>query len=79
MPISLRIPPKKEKLIARAAQKAGRTKTSFILEAVDEKLGSAESRERRIRNAAGWMSPKDATRLSADLKIFEETDEADWR
>ena len=37
MPISLRIPPEKEELIRRAAQKAGKTKTGFILEAVDEK------------------------------------------
>jgi hypothetical protein len=79
MPISLRIPPDKEKLITRAARKAGRTKTGFILDAVDEKMGLVESREHRIRKAAGWMSPKDADRLSADLKIFEEIDEADWR
>ena len=31
MPISLRIPPEKEELIRRAAQKAGKTKTGFIL------------------------------------------------
>ena len=39
MPISLRIPPKKEELINRAAQKAGKTKTGFILDAVDENCG----------------------------------------
>jgi len=45
MPISLRIPAKKEEIIRRAAKKAGKTKTGFILEAVDEKLGLTESRE----------------------------------
>ena len=79
MPISLRIPPEKEKLITRAARKAGRTKTGFILDAVDEKLGLVESREHLIRKTAGWMMPKDAAGLSAELKIFEEIDEADWR
>ena len=38
MPISLRIPAKKEEIIRRAAKKAGKTKTGFILEALDEKL-----------------------------------------
>ena len=39
MPISLRIPSEKEKIIKRAASKAGKTKTAYILEAVYEKLG----------------------------------------
>ncbi len=43
MPLSLRIPPEKESMIAEAARKAGKTKTAFILEAVDEKLGLSPS------------------------------------
>jgi uncharacterized protein (DUF1778 family) len=79
MPISLRIPPKKEKLINRAARKAGKTKTGFILDAVDEKLQLVENREQIIRKTAGWLSPKEAARLSEDLMIFEKIDEADWQ
>ena len=79
MPISLRIPPKKEQLINRAAKKEGKTKTAFILDAVDEKLRLVEDREQIIRKTAGWLSPEDAFRLSEDLKIFEKTDEADWQ
>lgn len=71
MPISLRIPPKKEELINRAARKAGKTKTGFILDAVDEKLQLVENREQTIRKTAGWLSPKEASRLSEDLMIFE--------
>jgi uncharacterized protein (DUF1778 family) len=79
MPISLRIPPKKEKLINRAAKKEGKTKTAFILDAVDEKLRLVENREQAIRKTAGWLSQKEASRLSDDLKVFEKIDEADWQ
>jgi hypothetical protein len=79
MPISLRIPPKKEELINRAAKKAGKTKTGFILDAVDEKLRLVENREQTIRKAAGWIGPKEASQLRDDLMIFETMDEADWQ
>jgi hypothetical protein len=79
MPISLRIPPKKEELINRAARKAGQTKTGFILDAVDEKLRLVENREQTIRKTAGWLNPKEASRLSEDLMIFAKIDEADWQ
>jgi hypothetical protein len=79
VPISLRIPPKKEELINRAARKAGKTKTGFILDAVDEKLRLVENREQTIRKTAGWIGPKEASRLSEDLMIFEKIDEADWQ
>jgi hypothetical protein len=79
MPISLRIPPKKEELINRAARKAGQTKTGFILDAVDEKLRLVENREQTIRKTAGWLNPKEASRLSEDMMVFEKIDEADWQ
>ena len=79
MPISLRIPPKKEELINQAARKAGKTKTGFILDAVDEKLRLVENREQTIRKTAGWLNPKEASRLSEDMMIFEKIDEADWQ
>jgi uncharacterized protein (DUF1778 family) len=78
MPISLRIPPKKENLINQAAKKAGKTKTSFILDAVDEKLQLTENREQTIRKAAGWLSAKEASQLADALKIFENIEEGDW-
>jgi uncharacterized protein (DUF1778 family) len=79
MPISLRIPPKKEELIIRAAKKAGKTKTSFILDAVDEKLQLIENREQIIRKNAGWLTPKEASELTDTMKVFEEIHEADWQ
>jgi hypothetical protein len=79
MPISLRIPPKKEELINRAAKKAGKTKTSFILDAVDEKLHLVENREQTIRKTAGWLNPNEASQLENDLKVFDIIDEADWQ
>lgn len=79
MPVSLRIPPKKEEMIKRAAKKAGKTKTGFILDAIDEKLGLAGDREQLIRKTAGWMSPEEASELREDLKVFEEIHEDDWK
>jgi hypothetical protein len=79
MPISLRIPPKQEEAIKRAAKKAGKTKTAFILEAVNEKLGLVENREQLVRKTAGWLSPEEASDLKTTVKVFEEIHEEDWR
>jgi hypothetical protein len=79
MPISLRIPPKQEETIKRAARKAGKSKTAFIREAINEKLGLVENREQLIRKTAGWLSPEEASELKADLKVFEKIHKADWQ
>jgi hypothetical protein len=78
MPVSLRIPPDKEDMIRRAAAKAGMSKTAYILEAIDEKLGIAKNRERTVRELAGWMSHEEAEVLRQSLKVFEEIREGDW-
>jgi hypothetical protein len=78
MPISLRIPAKKEEIIRRAAKKAGKTKTTFILEAVDEKLGLTENREQLIRKTAGWLDPEEASELRKHVKAFEDIHEGYW-
>jgi len=79
MPISLRIPPKKEGLINIAAKKAGKTKTAFILDSIDEKLKLVENREEIIRRTSGWLCAEEAEQLEEALKVFEQVDEADWR
>jgi hypothetical protein len=78
MPISLRLPPKQEEAIAKAAKKAGKTKTAFIIEAVNEKLGLVENREELVRKTAGWMSPDEASELRAAVGEFAEIHEGDW-
>ena len=78
MPLSLRMPPEKEELIKRAATKAGKTKTAFVLEAVDEKLGIIKDREKLIRDLAGYMSPDEANELRKSLEVFNRVDEEDW-
>jgi hypothetical protein len=78
MPISLRIPPKKEDAIRKAARKAGKTKSAFILEAIDEKLGIGENREQLVRKTAGWLSSDEASKLTGEVAAFEAIDEEDW-
>ena len=78
MPISLRIPPEKEKMIQRYAKKAGTTKTAVILNAVDEKLGLTKTREQSIRDLAGWLSHEDANELRESISVFGEINEGDW-
>ena len=56
MPISLRNPPEKEKMIQKFAKITGTSKTAVILSAVDEILGLTKSREKAIRELAGWRS-----------------------
>jgi len=79
MPVSLRIPHKKDAMIKRAASKAGKTKTAYILEAVDEKLGVLKSREQRVRKLAGWLSHEEAAELRRFVEIFEQVHEGDWK
>ena len=78
MPLSLRIPPEKEKLIEKAAQKARKSKSAFILEAVDEKLGIAKKREQIIRDMAGWLSHDEAEELRRSVDVFSQVREEDW-
>jgi len=78
MPLSLRMPPEKEELIKKAAKKAGKTKTAFVLEAVDEKLGITKDREKLIRDLAGWISHDEANELRKSLEVFNRVDEEDW-
>jgi predicted DNA-binding protein len=78
MPLSLRIPREKEKAIKNAASKAGKTKTTFILEAVDEKLGIRKDREQTIRALAGWMSHEEAEALRREARAFDTVNPGDW-
>jgi predicted DNA-binding protein len=78
MPISLRIPPEKEKKIQKYAKKTGMTKTAVILSAVDEKLGLTKTREQTIRKLAGWLSHEEATELREAAEVFSQIHEGDW-
>ena len=78
MPLSLRIPSKKEEMIKKAAIKAGKTKSAFILEAVDEKLGLVKDREKLIRELSGWLSHDDAVELRKATEIFNQVHAEDW-
>jgi len=78
MPISLRIPPEKEKKIQKYAKKAGMTKTAVILSAVDEKLGLTKNREQTIRELAGWLSHEEAAELREAVAVFSQIHEGDW-
>ena len=78
MPLSLRMPPKKEEMIKKAAKRAGKTKSSYILEAVDEKLGLVKNREQIIREFAGWLSHDEAKELRKATEVFNQVNEGDW-
>ncbi|MFC1850983.1 DUF1778 domain-containing protein [candidate division CSSED10-310 bacterium] len=78
MPLSLRIPPETEKLLRKAAQKAGLTKTAFILDAIKEKMGLVKSREHMIRDLAGWMSPEESEELRKNMELFNQISDGDW-
>jgi len=78
MPLSLRMPPEKEELIKKAATKVGKTKTAFIIEAVDEKLGIIKDREKLIRDLAGWISHDEANELRKSIEVFNRIEEEDW-
>ena len=78
MPVSLRIPLEKEKKLRKAAAKSGQTKTGYILEAVDEKLGLHKSQEQIIKELAGWLSHKEAEELRKAVEVFNIIQQGDW-
>jgi uncharacterized protein (DUF1778 family) len=78
MPLSLRIPSEKEKMIKKAATKSGKTKSAYILEAVYEKLGLVKGREQVIRELSGWLSPEEAEKLRESVNIFNKLNQGDW-
>jgi hypothetical protein len=78
MPLSLRIPQKKNEMIKKAATKSRKTKTAYILEAVDEKLGITKTRGQMIRELAGWMSHAEAEELREVVDIFNKVNQGDW-
>jgi len=78
MPLSLRIPSEKAKLIQAAAAKTGKTKTAYILQAVDEKLGFVKNRAQLVRDLAGWLSHEEAEELRDAVRVFEKVHEEDW-
>jgi predicted DNA-binding protein len=78
MPVSLRIPSEKEKKIRKAAAKSGKTKTAYILEAVDEKLGLQKSPQQIIKELAGWMPHQEAEELRKAVDVFRAIRQGDW-
>jgi uncharacterized protein (DUF1778 family) len=78
MPLSLRIPSVKDEMIKKAAAKRKKTKTAFILEAVDEKLGLVKAPEQIVRELAGWLSHKEAQELREAVEVFNKVNEGDW-
>lgn len=79
MPMSLRIPLQKESMIEKAAMKDKKTKTAFVIEAIDEKLGLVRNRESALRNFAGWLSGTEAEELRCATSVFETISEGDWK
>jgi len=78
MPLSLRIPPEKEQMIKVASKRAGQTKSAFILEAIDEKLGLVKNRKKTIRQMAGWLTHAEAEELRTPVNVFNQINEGDW-
>jgi uncharacterized protein (DUF1778 family) len=71
MPVSLRIPSEKDEILKKAAAKTRKTKTAYILEAMDEKLGLVKNREQVVRELAGWLSNEEAQELRKAVEVFD--------
>jgi len=78
MPLSLRITFEKYEMNKKAAAKSKKTKTTFILEAVDEKMGLVKGREQIVRELSGWLSHEEAEELRKAVEIFDKVEEEDW-
>lgn len=65
-------------MLRRAAARARKSRTAYILEAIDEKLGIKKNRDQIIRELAGWMSHEEAEELRSSRTVFDELHEGDW-
>ncbi len=77
MSLSLRVPLEKKEMLKKAAAKSGTTKSAYILQAIDEKLGLVKGREQMIRKLAGWLSPEEAKELRESVKVFDQVNKGD--
>jgi hypothetical protein len=78
MSLSLRVPLEKNEMLRKAAAKTGKTKSAYILEAIDEKLGLMKGREEMIRKFAGWLSSAEAKELRESVRVFDQVNKGDW-
>ena len=78
MPFRLRIPPEKEEILRKAVSSAGKSKTAFILEALDEKLGFSTNWKSRVQQTSGWMNHEEGNELRKTLQKFDEIHDGDW-
>ena len=62
-------------MLKKAAARSKKTKTAYILEAVDEKLGLVRNREQAVRELAGWLSHEEAQELRKEVEVFEKVEE----
>jgi predicted DNA-binding protein len=79
MPMSLRLPPKVISMIEKAAIKDKKTKTAFVIEAINQKLGLIKNRKDQLRDFAGWLSKKEADELRLATAVFEKIQDGDWK
>jgi len=78
MSLSLRVPSEKNEMLKKAAAKTGKTKSAYILEAVDEKLCLIKGREQMIQKLAGWLSHEEAKELRESVRVFNQVNQGDW-
>jgi hypothetical protein len=78
MLLRLKISAYKERLIQQASEKVSKSITSFINEAIDEKLGLAKNREQLIREIAGYLPHEEAEELRVAANQVNEINMGDW-
>lgn len=78
MQISLRISPETAARLKSLAEKTGKTKTTLVIEALNEKYGFKKSRSQLIHELAGWMPATECTSLREAIADFSTTEEMDW-
>ncbi len=70
MPSGFKISPQKKEMIEMAFKKAGKTKSAFIAETIDEKSGIVKDREQTIRRLAGWLTQEEAQKLRMSVDVL---------
>jgi hypothetical protein len=63
----------------KSGSQKGKSKSSYILEAVEGKLGLIKEREKIVRELAGWISHEEAEELRKSIEIFDQVNERDWK
>jgi len=65
-------------MVEKTPIQSGKEKIALSPKDIDVKKSLPKSREKIVREMAGWLTPEEAEELRRATKVFNRVDEGDW-